>query len=132
MRWSACPDGRRPRSPPPLGAPERTGRLPRGWPGADPRRRLARARAIRVADSVTDLGGGWKVGAEDFLSAVLEATAQPVWVVDRRVLSRVATPAAIAALGYARAEELFGRHRHETINYRRPEGRAYPTSECPM
>ena len=38
--------------------------------------------AIRVADSVTDLGGGWKVGAEDFLAAVLGATAQPIWVVD--------------------------------------------------
>src|SRR3954468_5220011 len=132
MRWSACPDGRRPRSPPPLGGPERTGRLPRGWPGADPRRRLARARAIRVSDSVTDLGGGWKVGAEDFLAAVLRATAQPMWVVDPGGLIRFANPAAITALGYDRSDELFGRHSHETIHYRHPDGTPYPASECPM
>src|SRR4051812_24496512 len=124
MRWSACPDGRRRRSPPPLGGPKRTGRLPPGWPGADPRRRLARARAIRVSDSVTDLGGGWKVGAEDFLAAVLRATAQPIWVVDPGGLIRFANPAAITALGYERADELFGRDSREV----RGDGSMLPAS----
>jgi PAS domain S-box-containing protein len=81
---------------------------------------------------VTDLGGGWKVGAEDFLAAVLGVTAQPIWVVDPDGLIRFANPAAIAALGYDRADELFGRHSHETIHYRHPDGRPYPASECPM
>jgi PAS domain S-box-containing protein len=81
---------------------------------------------------VTDLGGGWKVGAEDFLAAVLGATAQPIWVVDPDGQIRFANPAAIAALGYERADELFGRHSHETIHYRHPDGSAYPASECPM
>jgi PAS domain S-box-containing protein len=81
---------------------------------------------------VTDLGGGWKVGAEDFLAAVLRATAQPIWVVDPDGLIRFANPAAIAALGYDRAAELFGRDSHETIHYRHPDGSAYPASECPM
>jgi PAS domain S-box-containing protein len=81
---------------------------------------------------VTDLGGGWKVGAEDFLAAVLQATAQPIWVVDSDGLIRFANPAAIAALGYDRADELFGRHSHETIHYRHPDGSTYPASECPL
>jgi PAS domain S-box-containing protein len=85
-----------------------------------------------LADSVTDLGGGWKVGAEDFLAAVLSAAAQPIWVVDPDGLIRFANPAAIAALGYDRADELFGRHSHETIHYRHPDGTPYPASECPM
>jgi PAS domain S-box-containing protein len=85
-----------------------------------------------LADSVTDLGGGWKVGAEDFLAAVLQAAAQPIWVVDPDGLIRFANPAAITALGYDRADELFGRHSHETIHYRHPDGTPYPASECPM
>jgi hypothetical protein len=37
-----------------------------------------------VSGSLTDLGG-WNVGAEDFLAAVLQTVAQPVWVVDPSV-----------------------------------------------
>jgi PAS domain S-box-containing protein len=85
-----------------------------------------------LADSVTDLGGGWKVGAEEFLAAVLQVAAQPIWVVDPDGLIRFANPAAIEALGYERATELFGRPSHETIHYRHPDGSPYPASECPM
>jgi PAS domain S-box-containing protein len=81
---------------------------------------------------VTDLGGGWKVGAKDFLAAVLQVAAQPIWVVDPDGVIRFANPAAIAALGYDRADELFGRASHETIHYRHPDGSPYPASECPM
>jgi PAS domain S-box-containing protein len=81
---------------------------------------------------VTDLGGGWNVGAEDFVAAVLSATAQPIWVVDPDGLIRFANPAAIAALGYERADELFGRPSHETIHHHHPDGTPYPASECPM
>ena len=81
---------------------------------------------------MTDLGSGWKVGAEEFLAAVLRVAAQPIWVVDPDGLIRFANPAAIAALGYERADELFGRPSHETIHYRHPDGTPYPASECPM
>jgi PAS domain S-box-containing protein len=84
-----------------------------------------------LADSVTDLGG-WKVGAEEFLAAVLRTAAQPIWVVDPDGLIRFANPAAIAALGYDSADELFGRHSHETIHYQRPDGSPYPAADCPM
>ena len=81
---------------------------------------------------MTDRGDPWRIGAEDFLAAVLRATAQPVWVVDRDGLIRFANPAAIAALGYDRADELLGCHSHDTIHYRHPDGSPYPASECPM
>jgi PAS domain S-box-containing protein len=84
-----------------------------------------------VPDSLIDLAG-LRVGAEDFLAAVLETTAQPMWVVDPDGVIRFANPAAIAALGYDSADELFGRHSHETIHYRHPDGTPYPAAECPM
>ena len=81
--------------------------------------------------SLTDLAG-LRVGAEDFLTTVLETAAQPIWVVDPDDLIRFANPAAIAALGYDSAEELFGRHSHETIHYKHRDGTPYPAAECPM
>jgi PAS domain S-box-containing protein len=68
-----------------------------------------------VAESLTDLAG-LSVSAEDFLAAVLETTAQPIWVVDPDDVIRFANPAAIAALCYGSADELFGRRSHETIH----------------
>ena len=84
-----------------------------------------------MPESLTDLAG-LRVGADDFLAAVLEAAAQPIWVVDPDGLIRFANPAAIAALGYDRADELFGRDCHETIHYRHADGTPYPAADCPM
>jgi PAS domain S-box-containing protein len=81
--------------------------------------------------SLTDLAG-LRVSTEDFLAAVLETAAQPIWVVDREDVLRFANPAAITALGYDSAEELLGRHSHETIHYKHPDGTPYPAAECPM
>ena len=72
------------------------------------------------------------VSADDFLAAVLETAAQPIWVVDPEGLIRFANPAALAALGYDRGDELLGRRSHETIHYQHPDGTAYPAAECPM
>jgi PAS domain S-box-containing protein len=74
---------------------------------------------------------GLRVSTEDFLAAVLETVAQPIWVVDREGVIRFANSAAITALGYDTAE-LLGRHSHETIHYKHPDGTPYPAAECPM
>jgi PAS domain S-box-containing protein len=84
-----------------------------------------------VPESLTDLAG-LRVDAKDFLAAVLETAAQPIWVVGPDDRIRFANPAAIAALGYDRAHELLGRHSHETIHYRHPDGTPYPAADCPM
>jgi PAS domain S-box-containing protein len=55
-----------------------------------------------------------------------------MWVVDRDGLIRFANPAALAALGYDQADELFGRDSHQTIHYQHPDGTPYPAAECPM
>ncbi|HTE62287.1 MAG TPA: GAF domain-containing protein, partial [Solirubrobacteraceae bacterium] len=84
-----------------------------------------------MADSPTDLAG-LRVGSEDFLAAVLDTVAQPIWVVDPDDVIRFANPAAIAALGYDSARELYGRRGHETIHYRHPDGTPFPAADCPM
>jgi PAS domain-containing protein len=84
-----------------------------------------------VNGSLIDLAG-LQVGAEDFLAAVLDSVAQPVWVVDPKGVIRFANPAAIAALGYDGADELLGRNSHETIHHSRPDGSHYPAADCPM
>ncbi len=81
--------------------------------------------------SLTDLAG-LRVGAEDFLTAVLETAGQPIWVVDPDDVIRFANPAAIAALGYGSAQELFGHRSHDTIHYKHRDGTPYPSAECPM
>ena len=84
-----------------------------------------------MPDSLIDLAG-LRVNAEEFLAAVLETAAQPIWVVDPDDVIRFANPAAIAALGYDSADELFGRHSHETIHHKHPDGTPYPDADCPM
>ena len=79
--------------------------------------------------SLTDLSG-LNVKTADFLAAMIEAAGQPIWVVDPDDVIRFANPAAITALGYDSADELFGRHSHETIHYQHPDGTPYPAAEC--
>ena len=77
---------------------------------------------------LTDL----RVGAEEFLAAVLGATEQPIWVVDPEGAIRFANPAAISALGYDRVDELLGSQSHETIHHHHRDGTPYPAADCPM
>ncbi len=84
-----------------------------------------------MPQSLIDLAG-LRVGAEEFLAALLGATEQPIWVVDPEGLIRFANPAAIAALGYDRVDELLGNQSHETIHHHHPDGTPYPAADCPM
>jgi PAS domain S-box-containing protein len=73
-----------------------------------------------------------QVRTDEFLETVLDATAQPIWVVDPDDVIRLANPAAVAALGYDDATQLLGRRSHETIHYQHPDGTDFPASDCPM
>jgi PAS domain S-box-containing protein len=76
--------------------------------------------------------GGLRVAAEEFLAAVLDTVAQPILVVDPEDLIQFANPAATAALGYDRADELLARPSHATIHYQHPDGTPYPAADCPL
>ena len=75
---------------------------------------------------------GKAVGFEASLGEILNCVAQPVWVVDHAGVVHFANPAALAALGYERLDELLGKPGHETIHYRRRDGSRFPVEECPM
>jgi PAS domain S-box-containing protein len=87
--------------------------------------------ASQSPDSVAYLGG-LEVGAEEFLAAVLQTAAQPIWVMDHAGMIRFANPAAVEALGYVSADELLGRDSHDTIHYKHPDGSPYLAADCPM
>jgi PAS domain S-box-containing protein len=84
-----------------------------------------------VPRPTTDLAD-LNVSAEDFLSAVLDTAAQPIWVVDADDRIRYANRAALVALGYDDAGELIGRRSHETIHHLHPDGSPYPAAERPI
>jgi PAS domain S-box-containing protein len=84
-----------------------------------------------VPHFLTDLAG-LQVRSDEFLETVLDTAAQPIWVVDPDDVIRFANPAAVAALGYDDATQLLGRHSHETIHYRHPDGTRFPATDCPM
>ncbi|HEV7753551.1 MAG TPA: GAF domain-containing protein [Baekduia sp.] len=81
--------------------------------------------------SLTDLAG-LKGNAEVFLVAVLEKAAQPICLVDPGGRIRFANRAAIAALDYDAADELLGRHSHETMHERRRDGMPEAAADWPM
>ena len=81
--------------------------------------------------SLTDLAG-LRVSAEDFLAAVSETVAQPIWVVDPDDVIRFANPSAATALGYDSADELLGRNCHDTIHAEHPDGTPHRPEDCPM
>lgn len=58
--------------------------------------------------------------------------ALPVWVVDHGGLIVLANPAALAALGFDELSELQGRHGHDTVHYKHPDGSPYPAEDCPV
>ena len=79
----------------------------------------------------TDLVG-LKANAEEFLAAMLDSVAQPIWAVDAAGLIRFVNPAATRALGYDDAQGVLGRSSHQTFHYRHLDGSPYPAEECPM
>jgi PAS domain S-box-containing protein len=75
---------------------------------------------------------GWNVEAQPFLKSILDAVAQPVWVVDHDGFIRFANPAALAALGYDDLSELEGKPSHEMIHYQYRDGSHFPVEKCPL
>src|SRR4051794_10367996 len=79
----------------------------------------------------TDANGGTLAGAS-LLATALTTVAQPVCVLDRDGLIRLANPAAATTLGYPDPGELLGRGGHETVHRDRLDAEPHPASECPL
>ena len=77
-------------------------------------------------------GDGGKLAGASVLAAALTTVTQPVWVLDRDGVIRVANPAAAAALGYPDVAELLGRNGHDTVHADRLDAEPHPSSECPL
>jgi PAS domain S-box-containing protein len=65
------------------------------------------------------------------LATVVDTVGQPLWVIDPNGRVRLVNAAAVAALGYDDASELYGAPSHETIHYKHPDGSPFPAAECP-
>jgi PAS domain S-box-containing protein len=68
----------------------------------------------------------------ELVAALLASTVDAVYAVDGDGRVLFANQAAVAVLGYETSEQLLGRGSHATIHYRRPDGRPFPESECPL
>src|SRR4051794_23505463 len=84
-----------------------------------------------MPESLIDLAS-LRVGAEEFLLALLEAGGQAIWVVDHNGVIPFSNPAALRALGYERADELSGRNSHTTIHSRHKDGTPFSPAACPL
>src|SRR4051812_9817744 len=66
------------------------------------------------------------------MSRALTTVTQPVWVLDREGLIRVANPAAAATLGYSDAGELLGRNGHDAVHGDCLDTEPHASSDCPL
>jgi PAS domain S-box-containing protein len=85
-----------------------------------------------LLDSRTTNARAGKVKTDVSLKAIVDHVALPLWVVDHDGLVMLANPAALATLGFDDASELQGRHGHDTVHYRHPDGSPYPAEDCPV
>ena len=67
----------------------------------------------------------------DLLAAITDSAADAIFVSDGEARVTLMNPAAERIFGWSR-EELTGRKLHDAIHDRRPDGRHYPASECPL
>jgi PAS domain S-box-containing protein len=77
----------------------------------------------------TRADAGGKVLVDTRTTSILDCVALPVLVVDHDGLVVLANPAALETLGY---DELEGRHAHDTVHFKHPDGSAYPAADCPV
>ncbi len=63
---------------------------------------------------------------------LLESTAEAIYGIDTRGHCIFVNASFLGMLGYTQASEVLGRNMHELIHHTRPDGSAYPETECPV
>ncbi len=62
---------------------------------------------------------------------ILTQAGEGIYGLDEKGHTTFVNPSAACMLGY-HVEELLGRHMHEVLHHSRPDGTAYPASDCPI
>jgi PAS domain S-box-containing protein len=62
--------------------------------------------------------------------ALLDSAAEGIWGVDLDGTCTFVNRAALAMLGYEKADDLVGKNMHAMVHHHYPDGRAYPVQEC--
>ena len=70
--------------------------------------------------------------SEERIRLLLESTAEAIYGIDLSGACTFANPSCARALGYGDPDELLGRDMHRLIHHTRPDGRHYPSEECPL
>jgi len=69
---------------------------------------------------------------EENLRLLLESTAEAIFGIDSQGRCTFANPACARMLGHASPGDLVGKNMHRLMHHTRPDGGAYPVSECPI
>jgi PAS domain S-box-containing protein len=79
-----------------------------------------------------DLDARLNSASPELLAALVESTAEAIYLVDAAGAVRFVNAAGLQILGYGDESELLGRPSHATIHHTRPDGSPYPEAECPL
>lgn len=71
-------------------------------------------------------------GSRTLIQALVDSVADGIFLVGPDGRTEYFNRAGLAALGYREADELIGRHGHETIHHSHPDGSPFPVEECPI
>jgi len=67
---------------------------------------------------------------EERIHLLLNSAAEGIYGVDQSGICTFCNPSALRFLGYRREEDLLGKSTHALFHHHRPDGTAYPESEC--
>jgi len=76
---------------------------------------------------------GKKLGqGEEQLRLVLDSTAEAIYGIDTKGACTFCNASCLRLLGYQTPEDLLGKNMHALIHHTRPDGTAYPETDCPI
>ena len=76
--------------------------------------------------------GGKPGQGEEQLRLVLDSTAEAIYGIDTQGACTFCNASCLGLLGYQTQEDLLGKNMHALIHHTRPDGTAYPETDCPI
>ncbi len=69
---------------------------------------------------------------EESIRLLLHSTAEAIYGIDAAGVCTFCNPACVRLLGFQRGEDIVGKNMHALIHHTKPDGTAYPETECPV